>query len=204
MKIPRYADSSEFAGFSMRIDETGQSNKPTKPVASTSQYDADISEEEEVYLEEAKAYVPTTAGSDEEEYQKLKEKKEKLQKECPDPNKRSKEEKAELNRIKHRMWKISKRITPTDRMRKIESKSGHQGRGKTEEEVSLEDIIAEKEKKAGRKLNVREREYFQLKIERAKILEKPAKERSKEEIQRYKAIRNRMEKLKPDVMIDFL
>ena len=85
-------------------------------------------------------------------------------------------------------------------MRKIVEKSKDQ----STRNVSSQEIIAEKEEKAGRKLNVKEREYLELKLERKKILEKPAKERSNEENKRYKAIRNRMEKLKPDVIIDFL
>ena len=68
--------------------------------------------------------------------------------------------------------------------------------------LSLEALIAEKEEQADRELNKKEREYLSLQMEHKRILQIAASKRGKEEIGRIKAIRNRLEKIKP--IEDFL
>ena len=68
--------------------------------------------------------------------------------------------------------------------------------------LSLEALIAEKEEQADRELNKKEREYLSLQMEHQRILQIAASKRGKEEIGRIKAIRNRLEKIKP--IEDFL
>ena len=209
MKIPKYAHSIEFSGFSMRIEETWQRKKQvaeeidgvdeaqTKklqeiPIGTKGQLDhqpdiENLVEQEHESVVQETSQEATHAKQEKEEYLLLHKEKQKLFEENPDVGRREKDVKLRIKQIQ-------------DRMRYIESKSQEQ----SNEKVSSEEIILEKEEKAGRKLNVKEREYLELKLERQKILEKPAKERSNEENKRYTAIKNRMKKLQPDVIIDFL
>ena len=65
--------------------------------------------------------------------------------------------------------------------------------------------IAEKEDEAGRKLNVNEREYLCLLVERRRYLQISSSERGQEDKRRYNAIRSQMTKLtKLQPMEDFL
>ena len=68
--------------------------------------------------------------------------------------------------------------------------------------LSLEALIAEKEKHAGRELNKKEREYLSLQLEHQRILWIAASQRGEEEKRRMAAIKNRLKKIKP--IEDFL
>ena len=63
--------------------------------------------------------------------------------------------------------------------------------------LSLEALISEKEERAGRQLNKKEKEYLSLQLEQQGILQIPASDRGKQEKGRYEAIRTRLAKIKP-------
>ena len=134
MKIPKYADSKDFAGFSMRIEDTLQRTKQvakeidmdnervnhvdeaqTKklqkiPVGTTTQ--SELQPEIEHLVEEEQKLNDDTnnmLSQDENEYLELLKERETILDKKPDATDRTKEEKAHLKKIYNRMAKISKR-----------------------------------------------------------------------------------------------
>ena len=64
-------------------------------------------------------------------------------------------------------------------------------------DLSLEAIIIEKEKEAGRKLNVKEQKYLSLQLEHQRILQISASQRGYEDKKRNETIRKQLKRMKP-------
>ena len=131
------------------------------------------------------------------EYLLLLQEKKRLLEENPVASQRSKEEKAHLHKIYNRMGKISKSTDVVHLLKRKAAKSEREQEVDAEaREPSLEAIIAEKEVKAGRELNAKEREYLTLHLERRRILQIAASVRGRDDKKRYTAIHNRFRKLR--------
>ena len=170
------------------------SETPNKPLSTKSSYTTphkpSLSQAEDEFLspwEKRKG----------DEYVLLLQEKERLLQDNPVASQRSEDTKAELKKIYNKIGKISK---GTDVVHLLKSKASKPDR---EQEVgaeaidsSLEAIIAEKEVTVGRELTAKEKEYLNLQLEQQRILKIAASTRGEEDNKRYKAIRNRLLKLK--------
>ena len=181
MKIPRYADSSDFAGFSMRIEDTLQRTKQvakeidmdnervnhvdeaqTKklqkiPVGTTGQ--SELQPEIEHLVEEQQKLNDDTnnmLSQEENEYLELLKERETILDNKPDATNRTKEEKAQLRKIYRRMEKISKR-TNVEHLyspKKTEEEKQEQARRRNaERKRTLRENMSVEEKEEARRMN---------------------------------------------------
>ena len=191
MKIPKYADSSDFSGFSMRIDETWQrKNQAAEKIDMDNERVNRVDEVQTKKLQEIR--IGTTDQSELEpelqpehlvdkeqqldgdtnkvlseeeiEYLELLREKDTILENKPDATNRTKEEKAHLRRIYHRMEKISKRtnVEHLYRPKKTEKEKQEQARRmhaewkrNLRENMSVEEKEEERQKEKMRKRKMR-------------------------------------------------